>query len=151
MQIISKILCPIDFSEPSLKGLKSAVTVALHYDSELVLLHVVSAIPVISALVPTLATPLDVNGYQEQIVKEAKDKLHTLKAEFSINDRVKTLVKVGVAADQIIKAADSEDVELIVIATHGHTGWRRFNLGSVTEKVIRNASCYVLSVPASHE
>ncbi len=149
MQAVSKILCPVDFSEPSYKGLKTADTMALQYESELILLHVVSAIPLLSAPPPGIAVPVDVDGYQEHLLREAEERLHSLTTELSADVRVSTLAKVGIAADQIVKVAGSENVDLIVIATHGHTGWRRFMLGSVTEKVIRNAPCYVLSVPAS--
>lgn len=151
MQFVGKILCPIDFSEPSYEGMKIAETLALQYSSELILLHVVTPIPMVSAPPPGISVPVDVEGYQKHVVDEAENKLHLVQTELSIDVRVRMMVEVGIAADQIVKVADSEGVDLIVIATHGHTGWRRFMLGSVTEKVIRNASCFVLSVPSSQE
>jgi len=65
-----------------------------------------------------------------------------------ISDRVKvsTMIQVGSAADQIVNTAAAEEFDLIVIATHGLTGWRRFVFGSVAEKVVRLAECPVLTI-----
>jgi len=131
MQFVSKILCPIDFSEPSLRGLKTANSLALQYDCERILLHVVTPIPMISVPPPGIF-PKDVKGYQRHVVNEAKSKLQLVQTELSIYVKVRIMAEVGVATDQIVRVADSESVDLIVIATHGHTGWRRFTLGSVT-------------------
>jgi nucleotide-binding universal stress UspA family protein len=60
-------------------------------------------------------------------------------------------VEVGYAADEVARIAEEEGVDLIVISTHGHTGFQRFLLGSVTERVIRYAPCPVLSVRAPSE
>ncbi|MFW5810561.1 MAG: universal stress protein, partial [Thermodesulfobacteriota bacterium] len=54
---------------------------------------------------------------------------------------------VGDPAGEIVDFARREEVDVIVISTHGHTGWKRLLVGSVTEKVIRYARCCVLSVP----
>jgi nucleotide-binding universal stress UspA family protein len=151
IQSINTILCPVDFSEPSYKGMAVAEKLALQYDIELILLNAVPSVPMLSVPAPAMAPPVDVERHQEHVAKEAEEKLHSVRADLSKDLKTRIKVVVGEAADQIIKSADSEGVDLIVIATHGHTGWRRFILGSVTERVIRNASCYVLSVPADHE
>jgi nucleotide-binding universal stress UspA family protein len=58
------------------------------------------------------------------------------------------LIGEGPAAQDILKVAEQKSPDLIVIATHGRTGVRRFVLGSVTEKVVRAAPCPVLVVPS---
>jgi nucleotide-binding universal stress UspA family protein len=55
----------------------------------------------------------------------------------------------GDPAPQIVRLADDEAADIIVIATHGLAGWRKFMFGSVTEKVIRLANCPVLSIRVS--
>jgi nucleotide-binding universal stress UspA family protein len=65
--------------------------------------------------------------------------------------KVRTMVKLGSAADQIANTAATEKSDLIVIATHGLTGWRRFVFGSVTEKVVRLAECPVLTIQKPKE
>jgi nucleotide-binding universal stress UspA family protein len=57
------------------------------------------------------------------------------------------LIKEGNAPDEIVKAAEAEEVDLIVIATHGWTGWRRFIFGSVAEKLVRLSTLPVLTIP----
>jgi nucleotide-binding universal stress UspA family protein len=58
----------------------------------------------------------------------------------------KTRVSLGDAANEIVGTAADEKADLIVIATHGLTGWRRFMFGSVAEKVVRVAQCPVLTI-----
>jgi nucleotide-binding universal stress UspA family protein len=60
-------------------------------------------------------------------------------------------VIIGNPSQQIVETAKKESADIIVIATHGMTGWRRFIFGSVAEKVVRLAECPVLTVPAPSE
>lgn len=60
--------------------------------------------------------------------------------------RTNTFVRHGDAASEIVRIAEQQRVGLIVIATFGKTGWRRFAFGSVTEKVVRLAPCPVLTI-----
>ena len=60
--------------------------------------------------------------------------------------KARALVIQGDPANQIVRLAEDEKVDIIIIATHGLTGWRKFMFGSVTEKVIRLAKCPVLSI-----
>jgi universal stress protein A len=60
-------------------------------------------------------------------------------------------VTTGEAAPEILRIADKEQVGLIVIASHGLTGWRRLVFGSVAEKVVRQAPCPVLTIVAPPE
>jgi nucleotide-binding universal stress UspA family protein len=55
-------------------------------------------------------------------------------------------VRPGLAAHEIVEAAKELDVDLIVIATHGYTGWKHFTIGSTAERVVRAAPCPVLVV-----
>jgi nucleotide-binding universal stress UspA family protein len=73
------------------------------------------------------------------------------KNKFSSDLKVRTVVLQGNPADQIVELAESEKVDMIVTATHGWTGWRRFIFGSVAEKMVRTAGCPVLTVPAPKE
>ena len=60
----------------------------------------------------------------------------------------RAVVIQGDPANQIVQLAEEEQVDMIVIATHGFSGWKKFMFGSVTEKVIRFAACPVLSIRA---
>jgi nucleotide-binding universal stress UspA family protein len=55
-------------------------------------------------------------------------------------------IRTGVPSHEIVEAAKEADVDLIVIATHGYTGWKHFCIGSTAERVVRAAPCPVLVV-----
>ena len=137
---INKIVCPTDFSEPSYEGLNAAGELAEHFQAELLILNVVSPVPVMAgaAHLPTVMREMQV---------AAEKSIQDLKAE-KIPKRVKTrsFVVQGRPADEIVKLADKESANMIVIATHGESGWKKFLFGSVTEKVVRTASCPVLTI-----
>jgi nucleotide-binding universal stress UspA family protein len=149
---IQKILCPTDFSEPSYEGVKVANEIALKFSAEIILIHFVSPIPVLAMPGEPAAAAIDVKAYQDEMIAQAKGDIQSV-ADANISEAlsVQTFVGSGSAADEIVRFAEKEKVSLIVMATHGHTGWRRLILGSVTEKVIRNSQCYVFSVPAPAE
>jgi nucleotide-binding universal stress UspA family protein len=141
-----KILCPVDFSEPSYEGLKAAVELAGHFSSELAVLHVVSPMPVI----PSSSTPASVHfpTVMQEMEVSAQTALDDLVAERVPNElEVRPMVVQGMPADEIVRMAEVGNADVIVIATHGMTGWRRFLFGSVAEKVVRTASIHVLTVP----
>ena len=141
-----KILCSTDFSEPSYAGLEAACDLARNYSGQLILVHVVEPIP-------TAAVPIgDHSGFNvavhQRVLKE--------NAEGSIRDLVekrlprgvpvKTVIAEGDPANQIVRVADAEKVDIIVIATHGRTGWRHVVYGSVAERVVRLAGPAVLTI-----
>lgn len=145
-----RILSPTDFSEPSYEAVKAANELALQFSAELTLIHVVSPIPTIPS--PEAATGFDVLSYEQEMEAYAKSSLDQVVQE-RISDKVKvrTVVKLGSAAEQIANTAATEKSDLIVIATHGLTGWRRFVFGSVAEKVVRLAECPVLTIQKPKE
>ena len=149
---VKKIICPTDFSEPSYEALKTAVEMADHFSAELVVVHVVTPIP----FIPIHDDPSSFNlpVYEKEMETSAQkslDRVFEEKIPKSLNCR--TLVMQGDPAPQIVRLTDDEAADIIVIATHGLTGWRKFMFGSVTEKVIRLANCPVLSirVPSSED
>ncbi len=141
-----RILCSTDFSEPSFAGLDAACDLARKYSGQLILVHVVEPIP-------TAAVPIgDHSGFNvavhQRVLKE--------NAETSIRELVekrlppevpvKTVIAEGDPANQIVRVAATEEVDLIVIATHGRTGWRHVIYGSVAERVVRLAGPAVLTI-----
>jgi len=143
---IKKILYPTDFSEASYEALKAANELALHFSAELCLVHVVSpdvqTSPDLagSGLVLQEIEALAENSLQEVVKQRVPKELHT-----------RQIVVLGEAADEIIRISEERKADLIVIATHGQTGWRRFVFGSVAEKVVRFAQRPVLTIRAPHE
>lgn len=146
------ILCPLDFSESSYKALQNAAEMATQFGAELLLVHVLAPTPVIatpSSLVPAVM-PIETAETTPSAIQEQE-----LAAEQRLNAAAKRIpalhsrIKVGMgnAAEEIVRLAKTESVDLIVISTHGVTGWRHLVFGSVAEKVIRLSDRPVLVIP----
>ncbi len=143
-----KILCPTDFSEPACRAIIAAGEVAEHFKAELILIHVVGVIPVLES--PTGAPGFDIATYQAELMKSAQrslDERRALRIPASVATR--TVVTLGDAAHEIARVAEEEGVDLIVVASHGASGWRQRLFGSVAEKIVRIAHCSVLTIRCS--
>lgn len=148
-----RILCPTDFSEPALVALKRAEELARHFSAELLIVHAVPELPGPHAYAdPPVATTFDVPLYQQELANYAEKMVKELVShQVSPEVRTRDLVTTGDAAPEILRIAAAEHVDLIVIASHGKTGWRRLVFGSVAEKVVRHAPCPVLTITAPLE
>jgi len=140
------VLYPTDLSEASLKALPCAAAIARGHQARLTVLHVVPTFEVISVPSGRIAaahhivnppTQDDVRHEMERAVQEVP--LHGLEVRFSAHAGD----PVQVIADQAV----SDSADLIVMGTHGRSGFERLLIGSVTEKVLRLAPCPVLAVP----
>jgi nucleotide-binding universal stress UspA family protein len=141
---LRKILVPIDFSEYSKKALHYAIPFARQFHAKILLLYVVE--PTIYPAdfsfgqigMPNVENELRVKGeqeLQELITNEIKG---LVPAE--------GLVKVGLPFVEVVSFAKEEGIELIIVATHGHTGVEHVLFGSTAEKIVRKAPCPVLVV-----
>jgi nucleotide-binding universal stress UspA family protein len=143
-------LCPTDFSEAAFVALKRAEELARHFGAELIVAHVIPTLPG-PHLFPDPQAPLnfDVSLYQQELAIKAEEMLKDLVSHHKVETR--NLVTTGEAAPEILRIAQQEHADLIVIASHGLTGWRRLVFGSVAEKVVRQAACPVLTIMAPPE
>jgi nucleotide-binding universal stress UspA family protein len=138
---LKRIVVTTDFSEESKKAFAYAAAIARKYEASLVLLYVVPAHP-----------PAELNhiGFvleEKRLLAEARERMpHFRQAELDPHLHVDALVVNGAPAHEICRTAEAQAADLIVMATHGHTGLRHFMLGSVTENVVRHAPCPVLVV-----
>jgi nucleotide-binding universal stress UspA family protein len=152
---IKKVLCPTDFSDPSLIALKAADELASHFSSSLYVVHVIEPIPAASMYIgdsQSMEVPEEPKGfnipeYQQHLEDSARTLLRrTIDENISEGIEVRPFLVHGDAADEITRIAEEEDIDLIVIATHGHTGWRHLVFGSVAERVVRMSSHPVLTI-----
>jgi nucleotide-binding universal stress UspA family protein len=144
---LKKIICPTDFSEPSFEGIKTAVELAEKDSSELTLVHVIAPVPKISGIgMPPVGYFPVVFGEMEQQAKEFLEKIRA--SQIPKHLKCLTVVICGQPALHITELAQKEKASIIIMATHGQSGWQRFISGSVTERVVRMAPCPVLAVPA---
>ena len=140
---IKKILVPIDFSDYSKNSLKYSAGIAGVFNAGLILLYVVE--PVIyppdfsmgQIAIPTVDMEMD---------KRAKEELTRLASEIPSGIKVSTLVKTGKPFLEIVATAAEEDVDMIIISSHGHSGVEHILFGSTAEKVVRKAPCPVLTL-----
>jgi len=140
---IKRVLIPTDFSEPSLKALDYAIDFTEARNAELLLLHVVEPIRN-TRLMP------DVSEILEHHRVEAAEKLAELEQRTRGRHRkCRSEVHFGVPYDVIAEVAKQFEADLIIMATHGYTGLYHLFLGSVAERVVRIASCPVLTVRAA--
>lgn len=150
MMTIRKILLPTDFSGPAQGARDWATALGRQYGASLTLLHVYQ--PISYALpegyvLPTASLLADLEVKLGAALDQAKRELDAL-----ADLRVDTQLVQGVPFVEIVKFARDGGYDLIVIGTHGRTGLRHALLGSVAEKVVRKASCAVLTVrPTDHE
>lgn len=145
---IREILCPIDFSDFSRRALDHAVRIAQWYDSHITLLHVYNVLPVAAytsagdKLPPAPRLCADREALLTSLQEFAA-------AEAPASVPIACDAAEGDVAAAILAKADALPSDLIVIGTHGRSGFERLILGSVTEKVLRKAACPILTVPAN--
>ena len=145
-----RILCPTDLSEESFKAFPFAFDLARVFDAEIYFINVVNInAAVSSAPVAELGFDATFMEFVSAVSKDARRQLNeTLSGRVPENLKFQPIVVQGIAAEQILRAVDDHEIDLIVIATHGHTGWRHMVFGSVAEKVVRQSKVPVLTVSA---
>ena len=156
MDSIKKILTPTDLSSFSATGVRYACDLAKALGAEVIVAHAVS-----TSEFTTHATTLKMTSsgaeaddllgklveHQKQLLRQfCAHQLASVGADLNIQQ----VVEMGDAHALIVKWATDKAADLIVMSTHGRSGLPRMLLGSVTEKVLRSASCPVLAIP-SHE
>ena len=148
-----RIVCPVDFSEPSRAALESALMLARWYDSTVFVPHVVQiALPPapFSPTSPVALTP----AQQEDTARHVQEFVTSCRPG---STPVTVTVHVGSAVAEVLREARDRQASLIVIGTHGRSGFEHLLMGSVAERVLRKASCPVFTIrpdarrpPAAH-
>ena len=144
MPNFEKILFATDFSESSEHAFSYALALAAKFDSRLTILHVINE-------------PVDLRGFYvphvsfENLEKEIEEGAEKLMAKFCsthIKDfaNFETLIVTGIPYEEILKRADSDQSSLIVLGTQGRSGIDHLLFGSTAERVVRKATCPVVTV-----
>ncbi len=141
---IKTILFPTDFSNGARAAMDHAASLAKDYQAKLILLYVIQDISIAEWYIPS---SLSVGDLVEDMRKSAWQEMDKWFAEVSqqVKDVEKMVVR-GVPFVEIIQTAKEKTADLIVIGTHGRTGIDHMLFGSTAEKVVRKASCPVLTV-----
>jgi len=148
---LKKILYPTDFSDSSLEALPYALSFARDYKAKLVLMHVVNEAIFSEGL--SLARAIAPEALGQEMADEADRRLKMIiPADQRAGLDVEMVILHGMPFLEVIRYAKANDVDLIVIGTHGRSGMDHIIFGSTAEKVVRKAPCPVLSVkPAQRE
>jgi nucleotide-binding universal stress UspA family protein len=156
--MFANILVPLDGSALSEQALSLAQNLARSSDTTLHLLQVISLRPELEALrgsgsesVTVLEMAQDAaRRLREAQTARGKAYLESLVAPLQqAGFHVITVLREGAADEHIVAYAKEQGIDLIVMSTHGHSGFKRFFLGSVTDRVIRAGQTPVLVLPAS--
>jgi universal stress protein A len=138
---IKRILVPVDFSDSSSKAVKYAHHIGELTKADLMFINVIEHDGSLALeTVPRVCI--------EELKANTEENLRALvqaARESGIKGATSTS-RSGMPAHEIVEAAKESDVDLIVIATHGYTGWKHFPIGSTAERVVRAAPCPVLVV-----
>ena len=138
------ILAPTDFSEYSKKAVASALELARKFGAKLTILHVVELPPYpVEGYVPPAVGATFLDDLERQATR---DLAQLVPEAESSNVEVVRLVAVGSPYRKIIDTAEAEHADLIVMATAGRTGFSHLVMGSIAERVVRTATCPVLTI-----
>ena len=144
MKPFEKILTAIDFSESSDFAFEYALTLARQFQAELTVMHVINE-------------PVDLRGFYvphisfEQLEKEIEEGAEKMMEKFcqtKMGDFTKyaTAIVAGIPYEEILRKAEETGASLIVLGTHGRTGIDHLIFGSTAERVVRSATCPVLTI-----
>jgi universal stress protein A len=140
---LSHFIAPTDFSPNSEKAIDYAVQLARRLGAKLTLLHVVPEPSALDYSTDGISRE-EIEGWQEEAEKRLAKELARAQLEYANVESVQ--VTALHPRDQIVRAATDLSADLLVISTHGYTGWKHLLLGSDAEKIVEHAPCPVLVV-----
>jgi nucleotide-binding universal stress UspA family protein len=136
---ITRILCPVDFSEPSRRALDHAAAIAGWYGAGITVLHVFPVMPVMD-VPPLVLEERDRNRITADLLRFTAHVPSAIPLDHVVMDAT-------TVHEQILRRARELPADLLVLGSHGRSGLNRLLLGSVTERVMRKAPCPTLVVP----
>ncbi len=141
MPTFTRVLCPIDFSESSARAIRYADAIAGWYGATLCVQHVY-----VPLVVPVPGLPEAVEVLDDDTRERLGEQARAFVADLGCTPTT-IVVDSGRPDEEILARAARRDADLVVMGTHGESGFRHLLLGSVTEKVLRQLACPVLTVP----
>jgi len=141
----TKILVPTDFSEYSDKALKQALDIATQYKAKVFVLHVIHE-QITQCVYDYCLPTAEVQRAEEQLMASAKQNLQKQLEKFPAAKEVEVTadVRKGHPSEEILKEEEEKGIDLIVIASLGQTGLRKYLIGSIARNVLKGAKCPVL-------
>ena len=141
---ITRIVVPLDFSFSSLKALEFAADLAKPFAAELIVLFVVESVLYV---VPNYGGGAAMQQMAIEQRRASERHLARIERRYARKGvRLRSIIQTGMPAEAIVELAKRSKADLIVMATHGRTGISRLLMGSVAERVVRTATCPVLTL-----
>lgn len=140
---IRRVLCPTDFSAPAQRAADLAAEMASRFGARLLLVHV---IPELDYPTRSFGMSIAFPHLKEELRGRANEALQAERKRLGGLDQVDGELRDGVAFEQILECVKAHQADLVVMGTHGHSGFAHFVLGSTAERVVRMATCPVLTV-----
>ena len=144
MESVNKILFPVDFSKASPVIAPWVLTLAEKFNAEIHLLFVARRLEHFSSIDVSEAS---INSFESEIIRAGEKSMEEfVNKHFSGYSACKPRVELGDAADKILRYIESEDIDLVVMGTHGRKTLERIIFGSVANTVIKKAQAPVMSI-----
>jgi nucleotide-binding universal stress UspA family protein len=144
MKQITRILCPIDFSDFSTRALDHAAAIARWYGAKVTAAHVFHVPAMLAAALAHAEGPVLMPEGREELLAKLRALVDPIRQS---GVSIEAAVREGDVVTEVKKLADAMPADLIVMGTHGRRGYERWLLGSVTERMLRSTTCPVLTVP----
>jgi nucleotide-binding universal stress UspA family protein len=149
--MFDKIMVPLDGSPLSEGAMGPALEMARRFEARVVLFRT-SVLPEHLMVSPVPVSPATYTEIEQSILETTREYLEDMKDRHQDSGvPIQTADASGEAAKEILDFAQSQDIDLIVMSTHGRSGFQRWLFGSVAEKVMRHAPCPVLAVRPKEE
>lgn len=140
---VEKVLVPVDFSENSGKVLSHGVEMAEKFGAEV---HVLFVAQIFQDYSEFFVPHMPVIQFEEELVASAREKMAAfLEENLEKSSHCLSKVLVGDPAESLLQYAKDQEMDMIVMGTHGYKGLERVLFGSVAEKVVKMAPCPVLT------
>ncbi|MEC7522763.1 MAG: universal stress protein [Myxococcota bacterium] len=142
MPEIRRIICPVDFSEPSEKALDYAIELAAKFGADVQAIHAYQ--------LPVYALPDGAMMAGPEFTTKVTDELQKALKELSARKsgvKLETHLVEGIPYKEVVRMTEELDADLVVMGTHGRTGLKHLLLGSVAERVVRSSKVPVITVP----
>jgi nucleotide-binding universal stress UspA family protein len=144
MSDFKTVLFATDFSESSDHAFKYAYTVAKRFDAKLLVLHVINELVDLRGFyVPHIS----IDKLEDEMAESANKMMDKFIATHAQDyGQIESIVAPGIPYDEILKKAEEESVDLVVLGTHGRTGLDHVLFGSTAEKVVRKSTIPVMTI-----
>ena len=142
---IKNILVPLDFSETSLNALQTAIAIAKQQRAAILLLNVVDTSFMFGFAGVNYIAEKTIDNIVNVSTRMLDPLVETIKEKHHLD--CTSVIKVGLVPLSIVNSASENESSLIIMGTHGVSGFREFFIGSTAQKVVKIASCPVLTIP----